>query len=288
MALGTVGVPDGALRLHPGPAVRAVRDRRRLPRRRRPGWRGRRRREAAAKAAAPEPDAAAPPKKSLGDLLDVDEIHMEFAPEPGAGGDGRGDRARRAHPQHAQPHRHRVRADPAGDPADRQSGPAARQLRHPHPGGRGGAQRASRPTRCWCSCPTRHAPAPEGRSVAEPVYGAPARWIAPGLQEEAALMGLSVVTPTEVVATHLLEIVKSNFGRLFTRRSLAQAARRVRVADRRQARRGEPAHARGVRARQVPDRHAAGGAAAAARGAGVDPQPRADLRGDRRGPRRPG
>ena len=78
--------------------------------------------------------------------------------------------------------------------------------------------------------PDEDAPAPEGRSVAEPVYGAPARWIAPALQEEAALMGLSVVTPTEVVATHLLEIVKSNFGRLFTRRALAQAARRVRRA----------------------------------------------------------
>ena len=33
-------------------------------------------------------------------------------------------------------------------------------------------------------------------------------------------MGLSVVTPTEVVATHLLEVVKQNFGRLFNRRSL--------------------------------------------------------------------
>lgn len=33
-------------------------------------------------------------------------------------------------------------------------------------------------------------------------------------------MGLSVVTPTEVVATHLLEIVKQNFGRLFNRRAL--------------------------------------------------------------------
>jgi flagellar biosynthesis protein FlhA len=28
------------------------------------------------------------------------------------------------------------------------------------------------------------------------------------------------VTPTEVVATHLMEVLKSNFGRLFTRRSL--------------------------------------------------------------------
>ena len=68
--------------------------------------------------------------------------------------------------------------------------------------------------------PDEDASAPDGRTVAEPVYGAPARWIAPSQQEQAALMGLSVVTPTEVVATHLLEVVKSNFGRLFNRRSL--------------------------------------------------------------------
>ncbi len=60
----------------------------------------------------------------------------------------------------------------------------------------------------------------EGRSVAEPVYGAPAKWIAPALQEEAALRGLSVVSPTEVIATHLLELIKDNFARLFSRRAL--------------------------------------------------------------------
>ena len=108
------------------------------------------------------PRRAAPAKKSLGDLLDVDEIHMEFAPNlvPVVMDEATGLDARIA--QHAQPHRHRVRADPAGDPADRQSGPAARHLRDPHPGGRGGAQRASRPTRCWCCCPTRTPPAPDG------------------------------------------------------------------------------------------------------------------------------
>lgn len=63
-------------------------------------------------------------------------------------------------------------------------------------------------------------PPPEGRDVKEPVYGAPARWIEPSLQEEAALLGLSVVTPTEVVATHLLEVLKQNFARLFSRRTL--------------------------------------------------------------------
>jgi flagellar biosynthesis protein FlhA len=68
--------------------------------------------------------------------------------------------------------------------------------------------------------PDETAAAPEGRDVAEPVYGAPARWIAPERQEDAALLGLAVVSPVEVVATHLLEIAKQNFGRLFNRRAL--------------------------------------------------------------------
>lgn len=59
-----------------------------------------------------------------------------------------------------------------------------------------------------------------GDDVEEPVYGAPARWIAPNSQEEAALHGLTTVQPTEVLATHLLEIVKKNFARLLTLRSL--------------------------------------------------------------------
>ncbi len=59
-----------------------------------------------------------------------------------------------------------------------------------------------------------------GTDTSEPVYGAPARWISPSLQETASLAGLSVVSPNEVVATHLLETLKHNFGRLFTRRVL--------------------------------------------------------------------
>lgn len=59
-----------------------------------------------------------------------------------------------------------------------------------------------------------------GNSIKEPVYGAPARWISPDMQEEAALRGLTIVTPTEVLATHLLEVIKRNFARLLTYRSL--------------------------------------------------------------------
>ena len=61
---------------------------------------------------------------------------------------------------------------------------------------------------------------PAGIDTVEPVYGAPARWIDEKDQEEAAISGITLVTPTEVLATHLLEIVKRNFSRLLTLKSL--------------------------------------------------------------------
>jgi flagellar biosynthesis protein FlhA len=63
-------------------------------------------------------------------------------------------------------------------------------------------------------------PAPDGLDVKEPVYGAPARWILPDQQEDVALSGLTVVSPTEVLATHLLEVLKANLSRLLTLRGL--------------------------------------------------------------------
>lgn len=62
--------------------------------------------------------------------------------------------------------------------------------------------------------------APEGLDVMEPVYGAPARWIWPDDQERAALAGLTVVSSAEVLATHLLEIIKSNLARMLSLRGL--------------------------------------------------------------------
>ncbi len=61
---------------------------------------------------------------------------------------------------------------------------------------------------------------PEGEEVREPVYGAPARWIAAADQDAAAIAGVTVVTPTEVLATHLLEVIRGNLGRLMTLRTL--------------------------------------------------------------------
>ncbi len=60
----------------------------------------------------------------------------------------------------------------------------------------------------------------KGTDVKEPVYGAPARWIAAERQEDAAMLGLPIIEPAEVAATHLLEVIKANLGRLMTRRGL--------------------------------------------------------------------
>jgi flagellar biosynthesis protein FlhA len=62
--------------------------------------------------------------------------------------------------------------------------------------------------------------APDGIDVREPVYGAPARWIMPDDQEDAAFQGLTVVSPPEVLATHLLEVIRGNLSRLLSLRGL--------------------------------------------------------------------
>ncbi len=61
---------------------------------------------------------------------------------------------------------------------------------------------------------------PQGEDVEEPVYGAPARWIKPDMREQLSIEGVTIVTPTEVLATHLLEVIKRNFGRLLTMKAL--------------------------------------------------------------------
>lgn len=61
---------------------------------------------------------------------------------------------------------------------------------------------------------------PDGVEVREPVYGAPARWVRTDRQEEAAIAGLTVVSPAEVLATHLLEVIRANLARLLSLRGL--------------------------------------------------------------------
>ena len=61
---------------------------------------------------------------------------------------------------------------------------------------------------------------PAGVDTTEPVYGAPARWINEKSQDGVAVSGITVVTPTEILATHLLEEIKKNFSRLLSLKAL--------------------------------------------------------------------
>ncbi|MEM9429033.1 MAG: flagellar biosynthesis protein FlhA [Pseudomonadota bacterium] len=172
--------------------------------------------DAEAKAAA-EPKEA--PQKRLGDMLDVDEIHMEFAPnlvatvmDAGTGLDSRIVNMRNHIAQEFGIVLPEIRLT---DNAALDPGAYTIRIHGVE------VARSEVEVDAMLMLLADPAPAaPAGRNVAEPVYGAPARWISPKDQDAASLEGLSVVTPTEVIATHLLEVIKQNFARLFTRRAL--------------------------------------------------------------------
>ena len=169
--------------------------------------------------AQPPPLALEPLRpKSIGDVLDFDDIHIEFAPnlvamvlDPATGLDSR----------IANMRNHVATAFGFILPEIRLTDEPALSA------GRyrirlQGVERVSDrlfPDRVLVLL-TEGTPAPEGMDVNEPVYGAPARWVRPDQQEDAALSGLTVVSPTEVLATHLLEVLKSNLSRLLTLRGL--------------------------------------------------------------------
>ena len=175
-------------------------------------------RRASQPVAPPPPTLEAPVPRSIGDVLDFDDIHIEFAPnlvamvlDPATGLDSRIANMRN-HVATAYgfilpeirltdegalpPGQYRIRLQGVERVADRLY-----------------------PDRVLVLL-TDGTPAPDGLDAREPVYGAPARWIRPDQQEDAALSGLTVVSPTEVLATHLLEVLKSNLARLLTLRGL--------------------------------------------------------------------
>ncbi|MFA5538799.1 MAG: flagellar biosynthesis protein FlhA [Gemmobacter sp.] len=161
----------------------------------------------------------APRQRPIGDVLDFDEIHVEFAPDlvpmvldPATGLDAR----------IASIRNHVAASFGLILPEIRLTDEAVLPPGHYRIRIQGVEQARDR------LCPGRvlvlpgegeHA-LPEGEDVSEPVYGAPARWIAADRQEEAVLAGLTTVTPAEVLATHLLEVMKSSFARLLTLKGL--------------------------------------------------------------------
>lgn len=60
----------------------------------------------------------------------------------------------------------------------------------------------------------------EGEDSIEPVYGAQARWVDGKLRNDVASAGFTPIEPAEVISTHLLETIKTSFSQLVTRRAI--------------------------------------------------------------------
>ncbi|WBU63959.1 flagellar biosynthesis protein FlhA [Paracoccus aerodenitrificans] len=56
----------------------------------------------------------------------------------------------------------------------------------------------------------------DGPEIREPVFAAQAKWIDTDRREDATISGATIVTPMEVLSTHLMEVVKSNLSELLT------------------------------------------------------------------------
>jgi flagellar biosynthesis protein FlhA len=161
----------------------------------------------------------APRRKSMGDILDIDDIHVEFSPglvnmvlDPATGLDSRIVNMRNHVAASYGLILPEIRL--TDDPMLEQG---AYRIRIQ---GVEQAKDVLHPDQVLALLAGDGAGVPTGGDVKEPVYGAPARWIPAHAQEQAVLAGSTVVSPTEVLATHLLEVVKRNFARLMTLKAL--------------------------------------------------------------------
>ncbi|MBI6629396.1 flagellar biosynthesis protein FlhA [Pontibaca salina] len=163
--------------------------------------------------------ASVEPGKMMGDILDLDDVHVEFAPDlvnmvldPGTGLDVRIANMR----THVATVYGLVLPDiRLTDQPSLAVGTYVIRIQ-----GVEQVRGELHPDMVLALLPDGSDNLPTGTDVKEPVYGAPARWMLPGEQDTAALSGATIVTPPEILATHLLEIIKQNFARLLTLKSL--------------------------------------------------------------------
>ena len=182
-------------------------------------WLMHRRSQAASDSAEGDDTLALPAEKSMGDVLELDDIHVEFAPDlvnmvldPGTGLDARISNMR----THIATYfgvilpEIRLTDDPGLVP-----GTYVIRIQ-----GVEQARATLRTDQMLALDPEGNPDLPMGENVAEPVYGAPARWIPVGARDSAALTGATLVAPAEVLATHLLEVIKKNLSRLLSMKAM--------------------------------------------------------------------
>jgi flagellar biosynthesis protein FlhA len=187
--------------------------------------------EAASKVEITVSEAETPVEKSLGDVLELDDIHVEFSPDlvnmvldPGTGLDARISNMRTHVASAFGIILPEIRlTDNGGLPV----GTYVLRIQ-----GVEQARAVVNPDQVLALVSGDEQNLPVGQMTTEPVYGAPARWINSNDQESASIAGATIVTSTEIIATHLLEVIKRNFARLLTLKSLRRLlAEMVNISD---------------------------------------------------------
>lgn len=166
------------------------------------------------------PDSVAqPPKDSMGDILDLDDLHVAFAPDlvamildSSAGLEARIESMRTHIASEFGLILPEIRLT---DEVSLDKGRYVIRVQGVE-AGRG----SLRPDQILALLPDKSDGIPAGEDVDEPVYRVPARWLEPANRADAAAAGATTVTAGEVLATHLLEVIKSNLGRLITLKTL--------------------------------------------------------------------
>lgn len=183
----------------------------------------------------PSQEVVTPHQKSMGDILELDDIHVEFSADlvdlmldPGTGLDARiaNMRTHIATCYGMVLPEIRLTDDPSRPPGNYAIRIQGVEL----------ARGNLRSDHILALDPESHPDLPYGDDVAEPVYGAPARWIPARAMEQAALDGATLVAPAEVMATHLLEVIRKNLNRLLTMKSMRRLLdEMVNLSDRNRA-----------------------------------------------------
>lgn len=177
------------------------------------------------------PGPAEPAQRSIADVLDLDDVHIEFASDlvsmvmdPGTGLEARIDNMRR----HLASTFGIILPDVRL--TDEASLPLGTYVVRIH--GVEQVRGVLHPDLVLALVTESASTLPDGSDVVEPVYGAPARWIHPRDEEQAALSGVTIVTPNEILATHLLEVIKNTLPRLLSMKSMRRLLSELtRVSD---------------------------------------------------------
>ena len=159
------------------------------------------------------------PATTIGDLLDLDDIHLEFAPDlvPLILDSATGLDTRIANMRQHVASTFGVLLPEIRLTDDSALKPGEYVIRVQ---GVEQARDTLDPARVLALLPSSEHDVPHGNDVREPVYGAPARWLQRADADQAAIAGATVVSPAEVLATHLLEVIKSNLSRIVNLKSL--------------------------------------------------------------------